>query len=522
MPSIATVNCFNRERQRIGTLWKRRYRALVITDGGPAGRLGTDRSRMTPTTVASPAAIAETFTPEETRALAPYFTNTDRPVVVADQPARDGQRRAVRTLLAVRQIGTASLSRRVPRSDRCRRSGPPTQAAGRTRRRSRARRPALRARAQRVRRRLGGAARRRTHRLRRRLQRPDEGARVGTPDGVPRAVDALRAVYRSAGRPLEVPRAGRARRHRRSGTRSSGRSTRLRDLRPLDPGDGGAFPRQVPAIARRFRRRLQVGDSREGARHAARSAAGRDHVQCRPLRYAARRSKRCCSGCSRIRSRRSATVRAADAGRAAPRDSRVPRARRSADRGGRWIDYFANTRSDFDAVARPFVDERGRRAERRGDAHRLRSGRREQGRRGRALLRRPRCPTISCSRSRGGCRPTIVRRCSAPTSATRGNRRHKPGRAFERTSYRFDVLADYGAFRDLQRHRLLTLEWQPLGTRHGCTEPAADRGGGRARGLASGHGAVRRPVRAADRGGAPRGRAVRAWSWRIASASTWT
>jgi thymidylate synthase ThyX len=55
----------------------------------------------------------------------------------------------------------------------------------------------------------------------------------------------------------------------------------------------------------------------------------------------------------------------------------------------------------------------------------------------------------------------------------RGNRRHRPGRAFERTSYRFDVLTDYGAFRDLQRHRLLTLEWQPLSTRHGYNEPAA-------------------------------------------------
>jgi thymidylate synthase ThyX len=55
----------------------------------------------------------------------------------------------------------------------------------------------------------------------------------------------------------------------------------------------------------------------------------------------------------------------------------------------------------------------------------------------------------------------------------RANRRHKPGRAFERTRYRFDVLADYGAFRDLQRHRLLTLEWQPLSTQHGHVEPAA-------------------------------------------------
>jgi thymidylate synthase ThyX len=55
----------------------------------------------------------------------------------------------------------------------------------------------------------------------------------------------------------------------------------------------------------------------------------------------------------------------------------------------------------------------------------------------------------------------------------RGNRRHKPGRAFERTVYRFDILADYGAFRDLQRHRLLTLEWQSLGSLHGYVEPDA-------------------------------------------------
>jgi thymidylate synthase ThyX len=61
----------------------------------------------------------------------------------------------------------------------------------------------------------------------------------------------------------------------------------------------------------------------------------------------------------------------------------------------------------------------------------------------------------------------------------RGNRRHKPGRAFERTSYRFDVLTDYGAFRDLQRHRMLTIDWQALSPRHGFVQPAAviDAGG---------------------------------------------
>src|SRR5207249_1785498 len=53
------------------------------------------------------------------------------------------------------------------------------------------------------------------------------------------------------------------------------------------------------------------------------------------------------------------------------------------------------------------------------------------------------------------------------------NRRHRPGRAFERTSYRFDILGDYGAFRDLQRHRLLTLEWQRLTPHHGSVMPEA-------------------------------------------------
>jgi thymidylate synthase ThyX len=53
----------------------------------------------------------------------------------------------------------------------------------------------------------------------------------------------------------------------------------------------------------------------------------------------------------------------------------------------------------------------------------------------------------------------------------RANRRHRPGRAFERTDYRFDIVADYGAFRDLQRHRLLSIEWQPLGTDLGYEVP---------------------------------------------------
>ena len=62
-------------------------------------------------------------------------------------------------------------------------------------------------------------------------------------------------------------------------------------------------------------------------------------------------------------------------------------------------------------------------------------------------------------------------RVSRAYVGTRSNRRHKPGRALERTDYRFDVLSDYGAFRDLQRHRMLTVEWQQLSPAHGYTLP---------------------------------------------------
>jgi thymidylate synthase ThyX len=53
----------------------------------------------------------------------------------------------------------------------------------------------------------------------------------------------------------------------------------------------------------------------------------------------------------------------------------------------------------------------------------------------------------------------------------RVNRRHRPGRGFEALRYRFEVVSDYGAFRDLQRHRLLTAQWQRLGPDLGAGIP---------------------------------------------------
>jgi thymidylate synthase ThyX len=50
----------------------------------------------------------------------------------------------------------------------------------------------------------------------------------------------------------------------------------------------------------------------------------------------------------------------------------------------------------------------------------------------------------------------------ADLAGDRPNRRHRPGRGWEAVRYRFEIVSDYGGFRDLQRHRMLTCQWQRL------------------------------------------------------------
>jgi thymidylate synthase ThyX len=142
------------------------------------------------------------------------------------------------------------------------------------------------------------------------------------------------------------------------------------------------------------------------------------------------------------------------------------------DRGVRWIEYFADTRRGFEAAARAFLEPIA--AEPRPEVS-LTSFDPE------GELKVVAAALYPVSRLPDDQLLEIARRLT-PDERTnllrayvgqRSNRRHKPGRAFERAQYRFDVLADYGAFRDLQRHRLLTIEWQLLSTEHGYTEPAA-------------------------------------------------
>lgn len=52
------------------------------------------------------------------------------------------------------------------------------------------------------------------------------------------------------------------------------------------------------------------------------------------------------------------------------------------------------------------------------------------------------------------------------------NRRHRPGRALEEVHYVWEITADYGTFRDLQRHRMVDAwEWQRLTPNYGYEVP---------------------------------------------------
>jgi thymidylate synthase ThyX len=142
------------------------------------------------------------------------------------------------------------------------------------------------------------------------------------------------------------------------------------------------------------------------------------------------------------------------------------------DRGGRWIEYLFGSRDAFHTAAQALLDETS-------PAPRDEVTLTDFDPDGEAKV--VAAALYSASSLPDDQLLARVRHMPADDRArllrayvgVRQNRRHKPGRAFERTRYRFDVLADYGAFRDLQRHRLLTLEWQRLGTRHGFVEPAA-------------------------------------------------
>jgi thymidylate synthase ThyX len=68
--------------------------------------------------------------------------------------------------------------------------------------------------------------------------------------------------------------------------------------------------------------------------------------------------------------------------------------------------------------------------------------------------------------------PAVRKKIIKTFTDLRQNRRHRPPRAFEMTEYTFDLLTNFGMFRDFHRHRVLTLERQLLTANHGFVIPS--------------------------------------------------
>ena len=212
---------------------------------------------------------------------------------------------------------------------------------------------------------------------------------------------------------------------------------------------------EVPEDSRRHRLRLPPGDSGQGARRPAGPAPGELALQPRDLRLGPG-LRGAAAAHARAPPARGPRLRPDDARRTREGDSvvpappRRPRARRRLDR------VPGETRR---ARTRRVAERRRRR----GRARRERAPGRPSTPRERTVSSRRlssptrRSPTTQAREARAGCSSDAERAdLFATYVGERGNRRHRPGRAFERTDYRFEIVSDYGAFRDLQRHRLLT------------------------------------------------------------------
>lgn len=138
------------------------------------------------------------------------------------------------------------------------------------------------------------------------------------------------------------------------------------------------------------------------------------------------------------------------------------------DRGVRWSDYLEGVRSDLEGLAHDIGDPSDR-----GPYVRLTDWDPEAETKiaAAALYAVSEVADDQLLRMARAMGDAERARVIAAMVGERGNRRHRPGRAMERTTYRFDVSCDIGAFRDLQRHRLMTLEWQRFSTRLGYDVP---------------------------------------------------
>jgi thymidylate synthase ThyX len=137
--------------------------------------------------------------------------------------------------------------------------------------------------------------------------------------------------------------------------------------------------------------------------------------------------------------------------------ARVPRP----DRGGRWVEFLRERRERAERLAeRLGLDERVQES-----APSVRLLRVEGDERQLLATSLFEAAVASEERALEAVNALSAEDCAALVAelvGERENRRHRPGRGFESLRYRFEIVSDYGAFRDLQRHRMLTCQWQAL------------------------------------------------------------
>jgi len=143
------------------------------------------------------------------------------------------------------------------------------------------------------------------------------------------------------------------------------------------------------------------------------------------------------------------------------------------DRGGAWIEYLESRARAGELWARRLGLDRSTAAERSGPSVRLLRVRGDEHDLLAALLfESSACEEEEIRAAIAALDPDGRASLLRDQVGERINRRQRPGRGLEAVGYRFEIVSDYGAFRDLQRHRMLTVQWQPLTPDLGAEVPA--------------------------------------------------
>jgi thymidylate synthase ThyX len=131
------------------------------------------------------------------------------------------------------------------------------------------------------------------------------------------------------------------------------------------------------------------------------------------------------------------------------------------DRGGEWISYLEQRRSDTERwVSRLGLDRRG--GEDAPSVELVHVDGTEEDLLAASLYEASGLPEADIARRLEALDPIEREGLLADLVGARENRRHRPGRGWESVRYRFEIVSDYGGFRDMQRHRMLTCQWQSL------------------------------------------------------------